>query len=395
LIISSCTIYALRIPFVEAFSHSAQARQHSDSFVVRLETEDGFTGYGEGVARPYVTGETVETSIAHIEQRLWPAVAASDYAELIPHQDPLQALAPISNSLPDVQTKGVIAWHAARTAVELALLDCLLKRQKLSLADILPPVRQTVTYSGVITTGSVEKAVQHARRFKLFGIQQLKIKIGDAGAVERVAAIREVVGQGASIRVDANGAYRPEQAVHVLKELEQFKVDSCEEPIARGLPQELARVKAQSSIPIMVDESLVTMDDAHALIKARACDYFNLRLSKCGGLARTLQMARLAESVGLRMQLGSQVGETAILSAAGRHMAAHLGEVSFVEGSFGSLLLTEDVAEENINFGHGGRARLLRGHGLGLRVREEVLRRYAQTCRQHENARTRGRTASC
>src|SRR5207302_4073306 len=124
---------------------------------------------------------------------------------------------------------------------------------------------------------------------------------------------------------------------------------------------------------IMADESLVTLADARALVAARACQYFNLRLSKCGGIVRTLEMARLADNAGLRLQLGCHVGETAILSAAGRHVAAYLDQVDFVEGSYGKLLLAEDISQESIVFGHGGKGPLLRGPGLGIRAREEVL----------------------
>jgi muconate cycloisomerase len=76
--------------------------------------------------------------------------------------------------------------------------------------------------------------------------------------------------------------------------------------------------------------------------------------------------------------VGSQVGETAILSAAGRHLAAALPEVAFVEGSFGTLLLTEDVSAESVRFGHRGEASLLTGPGLGVDVLEDRLRRHAQ-----------------
>ena len=75
--------------------------------------------------------------------------------------------------------------------------------------------------------------------------------------------------------------------------------------------------------------------------------------------------------------MGSQVGETAILSAAGRHLAAHLPEVAFVEGSYGTLLLTEDVSAEGVRFGHRGVAPVLTGPGLGIRVLEDRLRKYA------------------
>ena len=127
----------------------------------------------------------------------------------------------------------------------------------------------------------------------------------------------------------------------------------------------------------MADESIVTLADARALINTDACDFFNLRLSKCGGLSRTLRVARMAEANGIRLQVGCQVGETAILSAAARHLVAYLESVAFVEGSYGTLLLEEDVSREPVHFGHGGRASLLKGQGLGVNVREEVLERRA------------------
>jgi muconate cycloisomerase len=127
----------------------------------------------------------------------------------------------------------------------------------------------------------------------------------------------------------------------------------------------------------MADESLVTLADARALVADKAVDFFNVRVSKCGGLARALAIAALAAEAGLGVQVGSQVGETAILSAAGRHLAATLPEVAFVEGSFGTLLLTEDVSVESVRFGHRGEAPVLTGPGLGIRVVEERLRRRA------------------
>jgi muconate cycloisomerase len=378
--IIEATIYGLQIPFVEAFNHSTQERRFSDSIVVRLKAEDGTIGYGEGVARAYVTGETVEASLAHITNKLLPVVLEKDFLPLVPGPDPIHTLAPVDEALPEEASGGgVIAWNAARSAVELALIDCLLKSRKLSLSQILPPARAVISYSGVITIGSVEKAVQHAKFFKLFDIRQLKIKIGERETRSRVAAVREVVGADVSLRLDANGAYDVQQAVSMLSELSAFDIVSMEQPIERGNPADMAAVKKHSRIPLMVDESLVTLGDAEALIEAGACDYFNLRISKCGGITRTLKLARMAERAGLKTQLGSHVGETAILSAAGRHVAAHLCNLSFVEGSYGQLLLSEDLCQDSIGFGHGGRACLLRGMGLGVKVREEILCKYART----------------
>src|SRR5260370_41269751 len=88
-------------------------------------------------------------------------------------EDPLSALSSINESLPEDPGDGVIAWHGARTAIELALIDCLLRGKGLSLGKILPAKRRSVTYSGVITAGSIEAAVRHARYFKLFGITRV------------------------------------------------------------------------------------------------------------------------------------------------------------------------------------------------------------------------------
>jgi L-Ala-D/L-Glu epimerase len=376
--IKSCTIYALNIPFVEAFAHSAKRRKFSDSIVVRLEASGGVTGYGEGVARPYVTGETVETSIDHIRTVLWPAVSRLDYEELLPQADPLRALAPIDESLACQGSDNVVAFNAARAAVELALIDCLLHQQEVSLARILPPRRTQVTYGGVISSGSVEGTRRRARQLRLFGIQDVKIKIGAADDVARVRSVREVLGSDARLRVDANSAFDARTAIEVARELAPLNIAAFEQPTARHLgASALREVREHSLIPIMADESVITDHDAHTLIEAGACDYFNLRISKCGGLARTLHLARLAAAAGVRVQLGSQVGETAILSAAGRHLGAHLEAVEFLEGSYGKLLLTEDVSREPLHFGHGGRAPALRGTGLGIHVREDVLDRYA------------------
>ncbi len=373
--IVSGKIYALQIPFVEAFAHATKNRAFSDSFVVKLIGEDGTVGYGEGAARPYVTGETVETSIKYIKDRLFSAISETEFAEIESGIEPLNAFAKIEAAFPAQNSLNGMIPNAAKAAVELALIDCRLKSQKLALGAILPPKRIFVTYSGVITAGTTETAVQHAKKFKFFGIKRLKIKIGDDKSVERVAAVRKAVGDEFSLRVDANGCYSVDSANEISNQLSSLKIDSFEQPVPRGKMLELCNVYQNPPIPFMADESLVTLKDAHEF--GTKCGYFNLRISKCGGIINTLKIAKIAQQAGVKIQLGCQVGETAILSAAGRHVAAHLEECAFVEGSYGNLLLTEDVARESIKFGHGGRAPLLRRHGLGIEVSEKILEKYA------------------
>lgn len=378
--IVSAQLFALRIPFVEAFSHSIRSRTYSDSIVVRVEASDGTVGYGEAVARPYVTGETVESCLDFMKAVLWPAVRQTDYP--VPSDEAgLDWLNQIVATLPIKQLERedntVIAWNAARAGWELALVDCLLKIAGKSLGEILPPQRPLVTYSGVITASGIEQAVKMAKRFKQFGMSHLKVKVTGTGDRDLVAALREAVGPTVSIRLDGNGAYTVDSAIAACKTLADFSIDSAEQMLPRSNPADLATLQAAAPIEQMVDESLITLDDAKALILAQACRWFNLRISKCGGLAQTIEIATLAQSHNIRLQLGCQVGETAILSAAGRHLAAWLPQVRFVEGSYGKLLLSQDISDKPIHFGHRGKAPILTKPGLGVVVRDELLETYS------------------
>ncbi len=371
----AATLYALRIPFVESFGHSAAERRCSDSVVVRVRDDGGIEGFGEGAPRPYVTGESVEAMLDHLTRELWPRVAAR---ELPPAAD-LDALAAF---VPDTTLPGAVAPNASRAALELAVLDCALRRAARPLADLLPPQRRRVTYSGVVTAGPIARAVQHARQMRAVGLRHVKVKVGFDDDVARVTAVREALGPDVSLRLDANGAWSLERAVEVLGALAPLAIAAVEQPLPRGPLADLVRLRRATPVPIMVDESLVTAADAETLIGAGAVDFFNVRVSKCGGLARSHAIARCAAAAEIGVQVGSQVGETAILSAAGRHLAAALPEVAFVEGSFGTLLLAEDVSVESVRFGHRGEAPLLTGHGLGIRVVEARLRRRAIAVRE-------------
>jgi L-alanine-DL-glutamate epimerase-like enolase superfamily enzyme len=364
----SATLYALRIPFVEAFGHSASDRQACDSVVLRVRDEVGTEGFGEGAPRPYVTGESVETVLAHLAAELWPILAERELPIDID-------LAGLDALVPDLRPPGVVAPHAARAALELAVLDCGLRRAGRPMATLLPPRHAGVTYSGVITAGPLDRTVRHAARMRAVGLRQVKLKVGFDDDVARVAAVRAALGPEASLRLDANGAWTLARAVEVLGAVAPLGIACVEQPLGRGA--DYPGLRAAVPVPLMADESLITLDDAETLVAGRAVDFFNVRVSKCGGLARSLAIATRALGAGLGVQVGSQVGETAVLAAAGRHLAAALPAVAFVEGSFGTLLLSEDVSVESVRFGHRGRAPVLTGPGLGIRVREEILRRHA------------------
>jgi len=370
------SIYQLRIPFTRAFRHARYLRHASDTVIVRLEDREGVCGYGEGLARPYVTGEHVSSTIGFIRAHLAPSLFALEFDSQC---DPFEWVKRISMKWTDdhhIQT-GIPPWHAAYCAVELALLDWALRRHDRSLAYYLTPKRTRVTYGGVISAESPKDAASLARRFAALGITQLKVKIGIDDDDARLHAIRDAVGPSCELRTDANGAWTAGQAVRQLTKLEPYRLACIEQPVAGGDVDGLIRVKQECGISVMADESLVTRDQALNLAARRACDLFNVRISKCGGLVRSLDIAAIARAHGIRVQVGALVGETAILSAAGRHLAASLSDIAYAEGSFGTKLLSEDIAKEDLAFGSGGEAPVLNGKGLGVTVQEHTLNRFA------------------
>lgn len=375
--IIKASIHLLNIPFKESFGHSLKTRSCSDSIVVECTTETGIRGFGEGVARPYVTGETVETSVHQIRNDILPRVMHREIGEASSGGISRDSLSHISDMIRGKPGPSVIAWHAAEAGVELAVMDCLLKGQRLSLGTLLPARKTSVCYSGIISTSSMDGTIGLAQRCRKLAMKHVKMKVGKGNDRERVAAARDILGPTVSLRLDANGAFSRREAIQFIKSVRDFNIEVIEQPVKRANRADLAVVREASGIPIMADESMVTIDDARELIEDRACDYFNLRIAKCGGLCNTLAIADLARREGVKIQLGCMVGETAILSAAGRHLAACLPEARFVEGSYGTHLLTEDIARESLAFGFAGEGPLLTGQGLGVTVDERILGKYS------------------
>src|SRR5262249_38325345 len=191
----------------------------------------------------------------------------------------------------------------------------------------------------------------------------------------RLRAIRRWAGAGMDLRIDANEAWMPENAAERLRELEPFGVTSVEQPVAHEHVATLADFRKQVRVPVMLDESLCGKVDAERAVAGGWCDLFNLRLSKCGGFIPSLRLAQFARRHGLDCQLGCQVGETAILSAAGRQFAASVGDLRYLEGSYDRHLVRESLGTRDITFRWGGWAKALPGPGLGIEVNPQALER--------------------
>ncbi len=376
--IIKATIYSLKIPLVMALSHYLKKHVYSDSIVVKLETDNGITGYGEGVARKYVTGETAYKSVNYIKKIIIPLIMKINFANTGLTKSPEKLFKFINDLIPEKREPKIIAWNASRSAVELALFDCILKNEKKAFNKLLPTKKNKVIYTAVITSDNLDKVKKLTKKIKIIGFRFVKIKVKNSKDIKKISAVRKILGKKVSIRLDANGAFSVKQAIEFNKSVEQYNIAGIEQPIPRGDIKKLSTLKKKSSIAIIVDESIVTYKDAEKLIKYKACDYFNLRITKCGGIYNTLKIIELAKKNNIKIQIGCLVGETAILSSAGRQLAASLPEVDFLEGSYGTHILTRDIARKKIMFGYGGKAKVLKGKGLGINVKDNILEKFSK-----------------
>jgi muconate cycloisomerase len=377
--VAELTAFRVRIPLRKQIRHASHARTSTDNLLVRCVLADNTQGFGEGVPRDYVTGETIDSSLALLKRSdlVSQLERCRDFREAATLAERLQ-LAPVPGD--ERRCQG----NAARCAVELAVLDAYGRRFGVPLASVtgllaadLYEKRDWVRYSGAITSAAGWRVRLAAWRLWVYRFRHIKVKVGIAGQddVKRLRVIRKRVGRRTDLRVDANEAWPAAEAAERIRALEPYRISAVEQPVPHAEADALAEVRRQVKTPIMLDESLCSEVDARRAVERGTCDLFNLRLSKCGGFIPSLRLAQLARRHGLGCQLGCQVGETAVLSAAGRAFAAGVGGLRYVEGSYDRHLVREALGTEDITFGWGGWAPALSGPGLGVLVDPAALER--------------------
>jgi len=384
-VVRRVSIFPLIIPLRTRVSHAMADRGVADPIVAAVELGDGTVGYGETSARSYVTQETVDTVLAALSGTF--VTVLSDFH---PASFP-EALEAIE-ALPWRDADGRLI-PAARAAVELALLDAVLRSSHRTMDEVVswmglpafgrPGSLASVRFSGVLASDDLAGTKRQLRRMYWFGLRHFKLKVGWADDWPRLAAVTEflkrplAVGR-ATLRVDANGVWSKERAVEWLADARAFPITAMEQPLARGDEDELPMVRDLFDGRLVHDESLVTREDAQRLIDLGVADVFNIRISKCGGLLPSLRLAALARRSEVGVQLGCMVGETSILSAAGLRFLEVCPAVMWAEGSFGSFLMRGDVVRRGLRFGFGGRLPRLSGWGLGVDVDPQRLQQFCE-----------------
>lgn len=335
----------LEIPFKQAFAHSKATRTVTESLLVMAKSIKGAEGVGEGCPRRYVTGETVQTAKEFFDayRREW-----EEFTRLEDMQEWMTG-----NQGP------IDANPAMWCAVELALLDTWSREASQSIESLLnyPELEGKFQYSAVLGTTSLEAFQKQAEQFAALDFTDYKVKLSGVVAVDqkRIEVLNNLQLKSMAIRLDANNHWNtPAEVIDYLPKLNASFV-AIEEPLQPEDFHGCYKISQALHIPIILDESFLRLAHFQELMGDPDTWVINIRISKMGGVLRSLAIAETARTYKIPIIIGAQVGEASILTRAALTVANHSRDNLLAqEGAFGTYLLEYDITDKPLMFGKGG-----------------------------------------
>jgi len=354
-------LYKLSIPLIEPFTTSLGTDYSADNVLVKISTDQGITGFGE--CSPYmpINGESQDTCF----------IVGQYFAKALKVKNALDIEGCIQ-----LMDSIIYANSSIKSAFDIALYDIAAQHAGVPLYKFIGGENnKTIITDYTVSVGDIDKMVQEALRIQAQGYPAIKVKLGKGGKqdVERIKAIRAAVGKEIPIRIDANQGWKVKEAIETLNALAEFDIQHCEEPIARWKFMQLRKVKKKSPIPIMADECCSDDHDAARLIELKACDYFNIKLGKSGGIFKALKMVRMAEEAGIHLQVGAML-ESRLGMTAFAHFALCSPMIEHYDFDT-ALMFSEDPVTGGIQYKANGVITVPETPGLGATIDEERLSR--------------------
>jgi L-alanine-DL-glutamate epimerase-like enolase superfamily enzyme len=310
-------LYKINLDFITPFRIALGEARRGEGIAVRIFTDTGLVGVGEGSPYWFITGETQAISFE----------ASKAIAKLLLGKNPLAVEARLNEI-----DSFLVHNSTSKSAFDMALYDMLAKQAGLPLYALLGGEKREIVTDFTIGIGDPQTMAQKALDYVAEGACSLKVKLGTnrADDVRRIQTIREAVGMDLPIQLDANQGWNVVTAISTLQALAQYNITFCEEPVAHWNIKGLKRVHDLSPIPIMADESIFDHHDAARLAEMGACDYFNIKLAKSGGIHVGLKINAVGEAAGIACMVGGMF-ETRVGISAGAHLIAARSNIKFAD----------------------------------------------------------------
>ena len=359
LTIERITLYKLFIPLKEPFVISLGPIYNAENVIVSIKTSSGLTGYGECSPFMSINGESIDTCY----------IVGQYFARLLKGKD-----ARLIEEHINAMDQLIYGNSSIKSAFDMALYDINAQSVGLPLYKFIGGENnKTIITDYTVSIGDPDKMAADALRIKNWGYPAIKVKLGKDGKtdVKRMQAIRKAVGNEIPLRIDANQGWDLEEAIATLNALAPLNIQHCEEPIARWNYMSLPLVRQQSPIPIMADESCGDDHDAERLLAIQACDYFNIKLGKAGGIFKALKIVELAKKSGLHLQVGAFM-ESRLAMTAFAHFALCSPLIEHFDFDT-ALMFAEDPISGGIQYAENGVITVPEVPGLGATVDSKWL----------------------
>ncbi len=357
--ITQTTIYKSPIKLKEPFVISLGPLEYAQNIIVTIETDNGITGFGECSPFMTINGESMDTCFV-----------VGQYLGKI-----LKGKKPLDIEGCSVAMDAIIYGNSSiKSAFDMALYDIAAQEANQPLYAFLGGNNKKVlTTDYTVSIGDKDKMVADAIKIKDRGFQIIKVKLGESKEkdVERIRLIREAIGMDMPLRIDANQGWDTEEAIETLNALAPYNIQHCEEPIPRWDFMELPKIRKQSPIPIMADESCCDHHDAKRLIDLKAVDHFNIKLGKSSGIFNALKIIKLAEQTGIKIQVGGFL-ESRLGFTASAHLALTSDNIIYCDFDT-PLMFVEDPIIGGISYDSKGVVTVPDKPGLGVAVDEKYL----------------------
>lgn len=315
--IQKIQILPLQAPLIQPFRTALGSHDTLDNLLLVLTLADGTKGYGEAAVATHITGETLPVTRRNLQ-------AAGRWL--------------VGEDVRDV-------WHISVTlherwgnnpamiaAVEMAFFDALTRQFGCPLWKLFGPRCRKLRTDITIVIADLAETEDTVRQFYSRGFRQFKVKIGRDFDLDvaRVAAVSKLAPK-AVIYLDANQGFSAVTMLKFLKELKRLKIRPAllEQPVPRADLDGLKKISRSTDIPVCADESVRSLSDATAIVRAKAAKVISVKLMK-SGLVEALAIARAAKAAGLKLMISGMM-ESPLAMTASAHLAAGLGCFSYID----------------------------------------------------------------
>jgi len=328
--ITNVRLGRISVPLRTPFKTALRSVSSVEDVIVEIHTDTGNIGYGEAPPTGAITGDTTLAIIGAIQDHIARSILGKDLEEF---EDLLQTV-----------QKCIIGNTSAKAAVDMALWDLYGQMHNIPVYQLMGSARKQIVTDITISVNDPETMVRDALIALDRGYDCLKMKVGVNPELDvaRLKAVRQAVGNDITIRIDANQAWKPKQAVKILNTMQEqgLQIELVEQPVAAHDLDGLKYVTDRSYVPVLADESLYSPADAATILRMGAADLLNIKLMKCGGLYNALKICSLAEVYGVECMIGCML-EAKISVNAAVHLACAKKVITKVDLD-GPVLCKED-----------------------------------------------------